>query len=81
MRGRFVELDPPRLVVFLYGWESDLMGVPPESTVVEIRLDEHDGRTTLELTHRQLPPDVTSDHERGWVHFLAILATVARRLT
>lgn len=38
MKGRFVELDPPTRVVFTYGWQGDLMGVPPESTTVEICL-------------------------------------------
>jgi uncharacterized protein YndB with AHSA1/START domain len=38
--GRFVELVPHRRLVFTYGWEDGLMGVPPESTTVEIDLVE-----------------------------------------
>ena len=34
--GRFLELVPYRRIVFTYGWEDGRMGVPPESTTVEI---------------------------------------------
>jgi uncharacterized protein YndB with AHSA1/START domain len=71
MVGRFVELDPPRRLVFSYGWKDDLMGVPPESTTVEIDLVEEDGRTTLSLVHKSLPSDVVDEHRRGWVFFIS----------
>jgi uncharacterized protein YndB with AHSA1/START domain len=73
MVGRFVELDPPRRLVIAYGWRGHLMGVPPESTTVEITLDERDGRTTLRLVHRGIPPDVVDKHQHGWIHFLSKL--------
>lgn len=73
MLGRFLELDPPHRLVIAYGWKDDLMGVPPESTTVEIDLVEQDGRTTLKLVHKSLPPDVVADHLRGWIYFLARL--------
>jgi len=73
MVGRFIELDPPRRLVIAYGWHEDLMGVPPESTTVEIELEENEGRTTLTLIHRGIPPEVVSDHERGWVYFMGRL--------
>jgi uncharacterized protein YndB with AHSA1/START domain len=76
--GRFVELVPYRRVVFTYGWEDDRMGVPPESTTVEIDLVERDGMTTLRLVHHGLPPEVVPDHEHGWAYFLGELrATLA----
>ncbi len=53
------------------------MGVPPESTWVDIDLDE-DGRTTLHLVHRDLPPDSAELHHDGWDHFLT---PFARRLS
>lgn len=73
MIGRFIELDPPHRLVFAYGWKDDLMGVPPESTTVEINLEETGGKTTLSLAHRSIPPDVVADHMRGWTFFLARL--------
>jgi hypothetical protein len=49
------------------------MGVPPESTTVESELEENEGRTTLTLIHRGIPPEVVPDHERGWVYFMGRL--------
>ncbi len=74
MEGRFVELEPPTRVVFRYGWRDDLMGVPPESTTVEILLNHRGHRTVVTLIHRDLPPAAAPDHRRGWVHFLGQLA-------
>ena len=71
--GRFVEFVPPRRVVFTYGWEDGRMGVPPESTTVEIDLVDEGGTTTLRLVHHGLPPEVVPDHERGWAYFLGML--------
>ena len=76
VRGRFVELDPPRRLVLAYGWEQPVTrGIPPGSTVVEITLDEEDGATTLRLVHRGLPPGQLDAHGRGWGYFLGRLAT------
>jgi uncharacterized protein YndB with AHSA1/START domain len=47
--GRFVELVPHRRIVFTYGWEDGRLGVPPESTTVEIDLVEQGGTTTVRL--------------------------------
>jgi uncharacterized protein YndB with AHSA1/START domain len=78
MVGRFLELDPPRRLVLAYGWKDDLMGVPPDSTTVEIELEEHDGRTVLTLVHRGIPIEVADDDQYGWGFFLARLqATLA----
>ena len=71
--GRFVELTPYRRLVFTYGWEDGRMGIPPESTTVEIDLVEHDGATTLRLVHHGLPPEAVDDHQQGWAHFLTAL--------
>jgi uncharacterized protein YndB with AHSA1/START domain len=71
--GRFVELVPPRRLVFSYDWEDGRMGVPPESTTVEIHLVEQDGATTVRLVHHGLPPQTVPDHQRGWAYFLGIL--------
>ena len=71
--GRFLELVPHRRVVFSYGWEDGRMGVPPESTTVEIDLVEHAGVTVLRLVHHGLPPEAVADHEHGWRYFLDLL--------
>lgn len=77
--GRFVELVPHERVVFSYGWEDGRMGVPPESTTVEIRLTEREGVTHLRLEHRGLPPEVVGPHEHGWAFFLGRLADALGR--
>jgi hypothetical protein len=61
MVGRFLELDPPRRLLVTYAWNDDLIGVPPESTTVEIKLEEHDGRTRLSLVHCGIPTEVVDD--------------------
>jgi uncharacterized protein YndB with AHSA1/START domain len=73
MIGRFIEIDPPRRLVIAYGWKDNLMGVPPESTTVEIELEERGGQTILNLVHRSLPPEVVDDHQHGWEYFTAHL--------
>jgi uncharacterized protein YndB with AHSA1/START domain len=74
MHGRYLDLQPPRRLVFSYGWEDDLMGVPPESTLVEIDLRTHPDGTMLTLTHRLLPDQAAEQHWLGWDHFLRRLA-------
>ena len=76
MIGRFVELVPHRRVVFTYGWADGRLGVGPESTRVEIELDEHDGVTTVRLAHHGLPPATVDAHEQGWKYFLSMLVDV-----
>ena len=71
--GRFVELVPHRRVVFTYGWEDGRLGVPPESTTVEIDLVEQGGATTVHVVHLGLPPEAVQEHEQGWAYFLGIL--------
>jgi uncharacterized protein YndB with AHSA1/START domain len=71
--GRFLELVPPKRLVFSYGWEDGRMGVAPESTRVEIDLVEREGATTLRLVHHGLPPEAVDDHKRGWAYFLGVL--------
>jgi uncharacterized protein YndB with AHSA1/START domain len=75
VRGRFVKLDRPNRLVLAYGWESPLdRGIPPESTVVEIRLDEEAGSTLVSLVHRGLPRAELDSHLHGWEFFLGRLA-------
>ena len=81
MIGRFIELDEPRRIRFAYGWEGDLMGLPPEASTVEIELEPRPGGTILRLRHQGIPPDAVDDHQRGWVFFLGRLGEAAARET
>ena len=76
VRGRYLEIDPPRRVVVSWGvaGNSDL---PPGASQVEFTLIPIAGGTRLRLIHRNLPPDQASIHGTGWVHFLSRLDQAA----
>jgi len=68
--GEFVEVEPPRRLVFTWGW-TDADTVPPGSTRVVVTLDEEDGGTRVVLRHYDLPDDDQRAHHRaGWELYL-----------
>jgi len=74
--GAFIEVRPPRVVVFTWGWEGDTE-VPPGSTTVRIELASDGDGTTLTLEHSGLPTDsAAAMHEEGWRLFGSRLAAV-----
>jgi uncharacterized protein YndB with AHSA1/START domain len=79
--GEFVELDPPRRLVYTWGWSEGGGGpelVPPGSSTVEIELDPTPAGTTLRLTHRGLPNEESAgQHGAGWDNYLGRLAVAA----
>jgi uncharacterized protein YndB with AHSA1/START domain len=74
--GEYVEVDPPRRVVFTWGWEGDEQ-LPPGSSTVEIELIPDGDGTIVQLTHSGLPEGTDAAQLEGWEHFLPRLATVA----
>lgn len=77
--GRFVEIDPPRRLVYTWGWEAEGHPVPPGSSTVEFELVPHGAGTLLRLRHHGLPgPQAAGGHGRGWDHYLPRLAVAAR---
>ncbi len=81
-RGEFVELDPPRRLVYTWGWEPGEDGansVPPGSTTIEIVLVPDGDVTTLRFIHSGLPStEAAESHAHGWDHYVERLAIVAR---
>ena len=77
--GEFVELDPPRRLVFTWGWEPGGSGrVPVGTSTVEIELLPTDEGTMLRFTHRGLPDeDAAQSHAHGWDHYLERLVIAA----
>lgn len=73
--GEYVEIDPPRRVVFTWGWEGT--PITPGSTTVEVTLTPDGDGTLLRLVHRDLPPDAASEHGEGWDHYLGRLTVAA----
>jgi uncharacterized protein YndB with AHSA1/START domain len=78
-RGEYVELDPPRRVVFTWGWESEGEGhaVPPGSSRVEVSLEPDGEGTLVRLRHVDLPEEALEIHGQGWDLYLGRLAKVA----
>jgi uncharacterized protein YndB with AHSA1/START domain len=69
--GRFVEVVPPRRIVFTWGWEGDHSPLPPGSTTVVIELVPDAAGTLLRLTHSALaPPPIAAHHREGWERYL-----------
>lgn len=79
MVGEFVELVPHKRIVFTFGWDGNAPGDPlaPGSTRVEVTLEPDGTDTTLTLRH-EIPGTHAADHEKGWRHYLGILAQRAR---
>ena len=77
MLGEYVEVDPPRRVVFTWGWESAIFATPPQSSLVEVSLTPDGGGTIVQLVHRRLDPQALAVHRAGWNHYLKRLALVA----
>ena len=76
VRGEYVEVDPPRRVVFTWGVIGrDTM--PPGSTTVEVTLTADGPDTVVELSHHDLPPDQFESTLEGWI---AMLDRLVRRL-
>lgn len=76
IRGRYVEVDPPRRVVVTWGAAGNDV-LPPGSTRVEFTLTPTSTGTQLRLVHSELPPDEAAKHAEGWTHFLARLQVAA----
>jgi uncharacterized protein YndB with AHSA1/START domain len=76
VRGRYLEVDPPRRVVVSWGVAGST-GMPPGATRVEFTLSPTEGGTRLRLVHRNLPPDEMEMHSAGWGYFLSRLSQAA----
>ena len=82
--GAYVEVDPPRRVVFTWGWEQidglpdGMRGLEPGSSTVEVDLAPEGDGTLLRLRHSGLPAAaMQAVHSEGWGLTLARLAVAA----
>lgn len=75
-RGQFVDVVPNERVVFSWGW-TDMPGLPPGSTTVEIDLVPLEPGTLIRLRHSGLAPEEALMHEVGWRHYLTRLSDAA----
>jgi uncharacterized protein YndB with AHSA1/START domain len=88
--GTFLQLDPPHLVVFTWGFADEEAAsrtlhkpgvpatanpMPPGSTRVTVTLQPEDGGTRLTLRHDDLPtPELAEGHRIAWDAYLSRLA-------
>ena len=73
-RGEYVEVDPPRRVMFTLGHRGS-GDLPPGTSTVEVVCSRPTATdTVVTLTHRDLPTeDYRRSHQAGWSEFLGIL--------
>lgn len=69
--GEVVEIDPPRRIVFTYGFASG-KPIPPGGSRVTIRLDPDVNGTRLHLVHEFAESAVRDEHVQGWRFQLAL---------
>jgi uncharacterized protein YndB with AHSA1/START domain len=54
LQGEFVEVDPPKRVVFTWGFTEPAVGVPPGASTVEVTLSPVEAGTRVLLVNRGL---------------------------
>jgi uncharacterized protein YndB with AHSA1/START domain len=72
VRGRYLEIDPPRRLVISWG-HAGSETLPPGASTVEITLTPENEGTTVRVVHRDLPILEARRHAVGWPHFLGRL--------
>ena len=77
--GEFVEVDPPRRLVWTWGWEPDGMSpLKPGSSTIEVELEPEGSGTRLSFRHFGFADAAEAGkHEHGWEHYLDRLVVVA----
>ena len=74
--GEYVVVEPPRRVVFTWGFEGGA-GVPAGSSTVAVTLTPVEEGTLLRLVHTGLPHPALAGHEKGWAGYLGTLERAA----
>ena len=75
-RGEFLEVEPPRRVVFTWGWEHS-EALPPGSSTVEVIIEPGTDHTVVRLVHSGLPVGALDLHRAGWERYLGRLAVTS----
>ena len=75
--GEYVEVVPPRRVVFTWG-VAGMDSLPPGSTTVEVGLTADGSDTVVELFHHNLPAGEFDSHLEGWTTMLGRLGRPLR---
>jgi uncharacterized protein YndB with AHSA1/START domain len=73
VRGRYLEVEPPRRLLISWG-HAGSEHLPPGASIVEVLLTAVGDGTEVRVVHRGLPEPDAAGHARGWRHFLGRLA-------
>lgn len=76
-KGEYIEIDPPKRIVFTWGWVGEGHPIPPGSTRVEVTLEPDGDATLLRLVHSGIPAGFGKVHSEGWDTYLPRLAVAA----
>jgi uncharacterized protein YndB with AHSA1/START domain len=75
--GSYLEIEPPRRVVFTWLWENAQLADLYHDSVVEVTLAPEQGGTLLRLVHRGVPRENRAGSAEGWTHYLGRLTIAA----
>lgn len=68
--GRYIEIDPPRRLVFTFAWENST-GQPEHEMQATVELEDVGGKTRLTFRKRELPDDAEFKLQSGgWAEAL-----------
>lgn len=72
VRGRYLEVEPPRRLLISWG-HAGSERLPPGASTLEVTLTPEGEGTTVRIVHSGLPEPEARQHAMGWEHFLARL--------
>ena len=73
--GEVIAVDPPKQIVFSYGFVKGTP-IPPGASKVTIRLEADRGGTQVHLTHEFADEAVRNEHVQGWRYQLALFGNL-----
>jgi uncharacterized protein YndB with AHSA1/START domain len=77
--GKFLEVDPPKRLVYTFAWEQQLLALGMGESQVTVEFLEQGGATEIRLTHELLDKRrVVAFHRWGWKISLKRLARLLR---
>ncbi len=79
--GEVVAIDPPRSVIFTYGYEEPSRGISPGGSRVTVTLEANAEGTVVHLRHEFADARIRDQHVQGWRYQLALFSrTVSSEL-
>ncbi|HEV8268908.1 MAG TPA: SRPBCC domain-containing protein [Thermoanaerobaculia bacterium] len=78
--GEVLEIDPPRLIAFTYGYEGEGKLIPPGGSKVTVTVEEGEDGTLVTLKHDVATEKVRNEHVQGWRYQMAVFSNVVSAL-